>query len=127
MKEFINNSKKSDTWKIQLTIAINFISSKDTDEERVMHLESDNIEIMIYNKAKEVIQELLESLFSRYQTGLEELMKGSDFIFDCINILPYKCHKTNLKRGESYIDSPALLKNKKPMINPTNDADKCLH
>ena len=127
MKEFINNSKKSDTWKIQLTIAINFISSKDTDEERVMHLESDNIEIMIYNKAKEVIQELLKSLFSRYQTGLEELMKCSDFIFECIIILPYKCHKTSLKRGESYIDSPALLKNKKPMINPTNDADKCLH
>ena len=39
----INNLKKSDTWKIQLTIAINFISSKDIDEERVMHSTSDNI------------------------------------------------------------------------------------
>ena len=32
---------------IQLTIAINFMSSKDNNEERVMHSESDNIEIMI--------------------------------------------------------------------------------
>ena len=36
-----------DTWKIQLTIEINFISSKDNDEERVMHSYSDKIEIVI--------------------------------------------------------------------------------
>ena len=29
----INDLKKSDTWNVQLTIAINFTSSKDTDEE----------------------------------------------------------------------------------------------
>ena len=39
----IKNLKKSDTWKIQLTIAINFNSSKDTDEERAMHSKSDKI------------------------------------------------------------------------------------
>ena len=58
--------------------AINLLvnmSSKDTNEERVMHLKSDNIEIMI--KASEV-KELFESLFSRYQIDLEESMKGSD-------------------------------------------------
>ena len=47
LKDIINNLKKSDTWKIQLTIANNFISSIDNDEERVMHSKSDNIEIMI--------------------------------------------------------------------------------
>ena len=31
---------KNDTWKIQLTIAITFISSNDTDEKRVMHSKS---------------------------------------------------------------------------------------
>ena len=42
LKDIINNLKKSDTWKIQLTIAVNFISSKDdNDEERVMHSKSD--------------------------------------------------------------------------------------
>ena len=30
-KDSINNIKKSDTWKIQLTIASNFISSMDND------------------------------------------------------------------------------------------------
>ena len=50
----INNLKKSDTWKIQSTIVINFIFSKDIDKERVMHSKSDNIEILIYDKVYEV-------------------------------------------------------------------------
>ena len=92
MKDIINNMKKSDTWRIQLTIAINFIFSKDTDEEHVMHSKSDNIEIVIYNTGDKVIQELFESFLFRYQADLEELIKDSDFIFDCINLLYYKCH-----------------------------------
>ena len=35
LNDIINNLKKSDTWKIQ--VAINFMSSKDNDEEHVMH------------------------------------------------------------------------------------------
>ena len=62
LKDIINNLKKSDTWKIQLTIANNFISSIDNDEERVMHSKSDNIEIMINDEADEVIKELFDSL-----------------------------------------------------------------
>ena len=95
-------------------MTINFISSKDTDEDRVMHSKSDNIEIMIYDKADEFIKEHFESLLSRYQTGLENSMENSDFIFDCVNFLHYKCHKTNLNRGGSYINSPDWIKNKKP-------------
>ena len=47
MKDIITILKKSDKWKIRLTIANNFISSLDNDEERVMHSKSDTIEIMI--------------------------------------------------------------------------------
>ena len=54
----INNLKKSDTRKIQLTIANNFISSIDNHEERVMHSKSDNIKIIINNESDEVIKEL---------------------------------------------------------------------
>ena len=43
LKDIINNLKKSDTLKIQLTIAINF---KDDDKERVMHSKNDNIKII---------------------------------------------------------------------------------
>ena len=54
-------------------ISINFISSKDNDEERVMHSKSDNKEMMINDKKDEVIEEIFRSLLSRYQIGLETL------------------------------------------------------
>ena len=45
-----------------------------------MHLKSDNIEIMINDKADEVIEEH----FSRYKIGLETSMKDGEFAFDCV-------------------------------------------
>ena len=59
-------------------------------------------EISIYEEADEVIQELFELLLLKYQTGLAELMKLSNFIFDCVN----------LKRFGSYINSPGWIKTK---------------
>ena len=51
----------SSEWKIQLTMAINFISSKDSDETRTMHTKSDNVEIMIGSETNEIIKNLFES------------------------------------------------------------------
>ena len=48
-------------------MAPNFMSSKDTDEEGVMHSKSDNKGIMINDGEDEVIEELLELLLSRHQ------------------------------------------------------------
>ena len=61
-----------ESWKMQLAFAINFISSKDINEERTMHSKGDDIEVMTYDGANEVIEEIFESLFSRYQIGLEK-------------------------------------------------------
>ena len=47
-----------------------------------MHSISDNIEIMINDKADEVIEELLESLQNGYQNNLEKLMKDSEFVIN---------------------------------------------
>ena len=64
---------------------INFISSKDSDETGTMHTTSDNIEIMIGNKRGEIIKKLFNSLLQKYQ-GLEESMRGREFIFDSIDL-----------------------------------------
>ena len=67
LKDIRNNLKKSGTWKIQLTITISFISSKDyRDEGRVIHSKSDNTEIMIGDETDEVIKKLFDSLKNRY-------------------------------------------------------------
>ena len=61
----------------------------------------------------------------RYHEGLEESMRGSEFIFDSVDAFYYDLNKIRLSRGRSYIDSPKLLKNKKATINPKNNDDKC--
>ena len=50
-------------------------------------------------------------------------MKGSEFLFDYVHSMHYKCLKTNLNRGVSYVDSPDWIKNKKATINPINKKD----
>ena len=83
-----------------------------------MQSKSDNIEVMTYKNANEVIKEIFESLLSRYQIGLKTSMKESHFIFDLIQLLFYKYREVNLKCGESYLVSPSWIKNKKATINP---------
>ena len=83
-----------------------------------MHSKSDNIETMNGNNKNEVINELFSSLLPRYQIGLEKSMKGSEFVFDYVDQLHYKCNRKSFNRGGSYIDSPEWLKNKKASINP---------
>ena len=45
-----NDLKKSDTWKIQLAIEINFFFSEENHEEHVMHSKSNKTEFMIIDK-----------------------------------------------------------------------------
>ena len=59
-----------------------------------------------------------------FQKNLEMLMKGSDFIFDLVQLMYYKCNKINFKRGGSYIDSPDWIKNKEAIIDPKIEDDK---
>ena len=116
--------RKYHTMKTQLSIAINFMSSKDNDEEHAMHLKSDNIELVINDEGDKIIEELFQSLLSRYQIGLETSVKGSDFIVECDNLLQYKCHRMNFKRRGSYRNPPDWIKNKKAAIYPINKKDK---
>ena len=43
-------------------------------------------------------------------------MKASEFVFDYVQLLYYKCLKINFNRGGSYLDSPYWIKNKKARI-----------
>ena len=104
----------SSEWKIQLAIAVNFISSKDSDET-----------LMIGSETDEIIECLFESFLQKCLEGLEESMRGSEFVYDRVDVFYYNLNKVSLSRGGSYIDSPKWLKNKKATINPKNKDDKC--
>ena len=98
LSDMINDHKTQSEWKIQLTMQINFISSKDSEETCTMHTKSHNIEIMMGNETDEIIEKLFESLLQNYQKDLEESMRGSEFVFDSIDLLYYHLQKIDLER-----------------------------
>ena len=51
-----------------------------------MHSKSDNIGIMINDKADEVTKETFDSLKNSYQNNLKS-MKYSEFVFDYVHLL----------------------------------------
>ena len=83
--------KTQGEWTIQLTKTINFISSKDFREDRIIHskVKSDSIKIMIGNETDEIIRELFESLLQRYQKDLEDKMKESEFVFGRVCVINF--------------------------------------
>ena len=72
---------------------------------------------------------LLKNILNHFLMMLNRIgtsLRSSDFIFDCVHLLCYKCHKKNPNRGRSCIDYPDWIKNKKATINPINKKDnKC--
>ena len=52
-------------------------------------------------------------------------MKGSDFIFDSVQLIYYKCYEVTFIRASLYVDSSDWIKKKKVTINPKNADDKC--
>ena len=105
MRKLIDDERKKGEWKIQLIMKINFISSKNLNDTRDMHCISDNIEIMMGFDTNEIILKKFNSLFQRYQKGLEVSMKGSDFVFDYVESLNYIFHIIDLKRSGSHIEN----------------------
>ena len=56
-----------------------------------------------------ILSKNFKSLLERFHEGLEESMRGSEFIIDSVNLLEYKLNKINIGL---YINSPKWLKNK---------------
>ena len=110
LRKLINDKRKKGKWQIQLIMKTNFISSENFNETRDMHSKSDNIEIMVGVDTNEIIKNLFNSLIQRYQKGLKESMRGSDFVFDYVESLNYIFHRVDLKRSGSYIETPDWIK-----------------
>ena len=97
---------------------VSFISSRDTGETCVYYVWCNN--------TNDFIRETFSSFLHNYQEELK-MIKGSDFVFESVDLLDYKLHRVRLNRGGSYIKSPEWLENKKATINPKNkNDDECL-
>ena len=110
LRKLINYYKNKGEWKLELIAEINFISLKSgSDETRIIHTRSDNIEIMIGDDNDDIIEELFRTFLQKYEENLQNKMRGSDFEFDGINFLYHDFNEISLNRSGSYIDSPKWL------------------
>ena len=99
--------KTQEGWKIKSSM---IISSKDSNEIRILHTTSNNIEILMGNKTDEITEELFEYPLQKYQEGLEEQMRGSEFVFDSDGLLHYNLHKKIKQRWIKYEFSSMVKK-----------------
>ena len=105
---------------------VNFISSIDTRETRIIYVWSNNESIMRGRDTDDIIRELFRSFLRNYQEEFK-IIKRTDFVFESVERMDYKLHRVRLRRGGSYIKSPEWLANKKATINPKNkNDDECL-
>ena len=66
MSDIINDQKIQCEWKIHLTMAINFFSSKDSEKICIMYSKSDDIEVMMGNETDKIIEELFDDFLQKY-------------------------------------------------------------
>ena len=102
---------------------ISLISSKDSRETRTVHTKSDNIEITMSSETDEIVKELFKYLLQRYQEGLEEWMRGSEFDGDSVDLLYYHLQIISLKKRWIIYRFSQRIKNKKAAINSKTKKD----
>ena len=52
-----------------------------------MHTKSNNVETMMGSETDEIIEDLFESFLQKYQEGLEESIRGSEIVYDSVDVL----------------------------------------
>ena len=77
---------------------VNFISSRDNGEIRTIYTWSNNVSIMQGIDTNYTINKLFESFLHDYQEKLKTI-RGSDFVFECADLMDYKLHRVRLNRA----------------------------
>ena len=98
--------------KIQLDIGFNMIHID--DKRRITHFSrSDNVVCMPSSDTNKILNELLTSLYEKYQEDLQLSRTSSSFSYESVEECNIHFNKIDLRRGASYIETPKWLKSKK--------------
>ena len=111
------DQNKGEEQKIQVDIG--FYTVHIDDKRRITHFwKSDNIICIPSSDTSKILDELLSSLYEKYQVDLTTSRTSSSFVFERVEECNIHFHKIDLRRGASYIEPPDWLKNKKCTFNP---------
>ena len=95
--------------KIQLDIGIDMVHA--SEQKRITHFSrSDNVICLPSSDTNEIINQLLTSLYEKYQHDLTVSHESSSFSYESAEELNIHFNKIDLKRGASFIETPKWLK-----------------
>ena len=109
-----NNSKNRAEWKIQLITKDNFISVKDFEDNRIIFLASKPVEIFMGSDTENIIDTLFNTILNKIQQAMKTSNeRGSGFTHDSVGLLYHHFQSIDIRRGDSYIESPDWITSKK--------------
>ena len=97
LSDLINDHKTKEC-KVEINMHVNFVSSNDTGETRVIFVWSDNEEIRLGNETDDIIKGLINSFLNNSQKEEIIIRNRSNFIFESVDLLSYHLHKISLRR-----------------------------
>ena len=105
--------------KIQIDIGFNMVHI--SDNRRITHSSrSDNVICMPSSNANKILEQLLSSLYEKFNDDLQLSRESSSFVYESVEECNIHFHKKDLRRVTSFIDTPEWLKHKKATINLQN-------
>ena len=124
LKRLIDKKQQSinDEQKIIIRVMAVFVKVHNPLDRYIKYIDSDGFILRKGDDAHKFINELFKSLLKNYEKE-ENALKGSNLVFDGIDLTLVQFIKIKLKRGGSYIPTPKWISVKKATINPKNTKD----
>ena len=113
-----------DEQKIQLKLMVVFTKVNNPLDRYFEYIDSDSNILRRGDDTTEFINKLFNSVLENYEKKANAL-KGSNLVFDGIDLTLVQFIKIKLKKGGSYIPTPDWISVKKVTINPKNINDDC--
>ena len=101
-----------------------FVKPNNELEKQIKYITSDALILRTGDDTQEFIKILYESMFKNFEKESNSL-RGSNFVFDGIDLTYVQFIRLKLKRGGSYIPTTPWIHDKKAVINPQNTKNDC--
>ena len=124
LKRLIDKKQQltNDEQKIIIRVMAVFVKVNNPFDRYIKYIDSDGFVLRKGDNTHKFINKLFKSLLVNYEKETNAL-KGSNLVFDGIDLTLVQFIKIKLKRGGSYIPTPDRLSVKKATINPKNTKD----
>ena len=117
--QLILTLKKARSAKVQATTRIRF---KQDGESIELAVKSRMMNVHNLSEINEIANEMIAHMREQIENPA---LFNSIFVFDEVLFMNIDFHQLNLTRGSSYVPLPERLANKKAIINPRNEDQKC--